>query len=162
MSPTSEAVTQVDREAAAELIEATWSFPAQPAFDVRAGRSDDSVTVQAFARHRQSSAPKASPAPEPDPILPNPDAQVSHVFNGESVGTGGTLAGAPYYAPMIAEASPAPLEGLVEQIQGALSWIKPPFVTAEASADELRSRISFCLADAERALSRAQSGEQQV
>lgn len=51
--------------------------------------------------------------------------------------------------------TPSPEQSsLVERLRVALSWIEPPFVTAETSADELRSRISFCLADAERALER--------
>lgn len=46
------------------------------------------------------------------------------------------------------------LDEAVEAVRGALSWIEAPFINEETGGDELRDRIGFCLADAERALAK--------
>lgn len=42
-------------------------------------------------------------------------------------------------------------DALIEKLQGAISWIEPPFVNENTPEAELRSRIGFCVADAKRA-----------
>jgi predicted nucleic acid-binding Zn-ribbon protein len=42
-------------------------------------------------------------------------------------------------------------DALIEKLQGAISWIEPPFIDENTPESELRSRIRFCVADAKRA-----------
>jgi hypothetical protein len=51
--------TKEDREAAAELILETWSFPEQASFNALDGTADNGPTVQAFARHRVNAITRA-------------------------------------------------------------------------------------------------------
>ena len=38
-----------------------------------------------------------------------------------------------------------------ERLRGAISWIEPPFVDEKTPEEELRRRVSYCVADAKRA-----------
>jgi hypothetical protein len=39
----------------------------------------------------------------------------------------------------------------LERLRGAISWIEPPFVDEKTPEEELRRRVSYCVADAKRA-----------
>lgn len=42
----------------------------------------------------------------------------------------------------------------IQKLEAALSWLQPPFIDEKTPEAELRQRIAFCIADANRALAK--------
>ena len=43
------------------------------------------------------------------------------------------------------------LRAEIDKLRAAIAWIEPPFVDEHTTAQELRQRVNFCVADAKRA-----------